>query len=91
MDCRVNFTLDSTAADGIVPRAPREEYKMSCSDAVDFLTKLDPIVYLERYPWHKVKYNIKTSEGVYFSDWETPGKAAAKIELFMKNPEALPK
>jgi hypothetical protein len=69
-----------------------EQYKMPCSEAVAFLKQLDPAYHADKSSMHKVIYAIKLNEHTYISKLtETPAKAAAKIELFMKNPGFLPK
>ncbi|MBA3816304.1 MAG: hypothetical protein H0X29_07255 [Parachlamydiaceae bacterium] len=91
-DCRCTFELLSATLDAFsVPLS--EIYMMPCRDATKFLKTLDPTYNASVLPMHKVKkYEIHSTEHTYTSKLtETPAKAAAKISLFMENPDLMPK
>lgn len=99
MSCQCDFKMNSI----LNPyRIINESYpKMPCEAAVNFLNKLNipkenpntnPQSDLKReYPEYRVFYNITNGEENYSNNVaESPEKAAAKIQLFMQNPNWMP-
>lgn len=70
----------------------KERYNLPCDVAVNFLKQLDSRgVTTNSDPDYKVLYNITTAHDSYSSpDFELPRKAAAKIDLFMKDRDFMP-
>ncbi len=69
-----------------------EKYSLPCEDAIQFFRSLDRSYHADKFPTHKIQYKVKKNEVVYKSPYaETPMKAAAKIELFIKNSNYMPK
>ena len=68
----------------------KEQYRMPCSVAAAFLKQLKPA-----YPVDKgfnVRYTVRDNKHTYTNLMpETPARAAAKITLFIQNPNFLPK
>ena len=92
MTCECNFNLFSVKLNAFNMTYDQELYKMPCSEAAAFLKQLDPAYHADKFAMHKVRYSVSDGEHTYISKLpETPAKAAAKIELFMKNPNFLPK
>ncbi|HSW85961.1 MAG TPA: hypothetical protein VLG49_00515 [Rhabdochlamydiaceae bacterium] len=77
-----------------------EKYNMRCNVAVDFLKQLDSHgTSTNSDPDYKVKYRVIREKGdivLYDTEeyqspnWELPQKAAAKIDLFIKNRDFMP-
>lgn len=92
--CTVDFTLYSTRIQRKLEMDKgyfNERYSMSCSEAFNFLMELGthPISYSGGRPLNLVTCEIKTEVNQKkFSDPETPVKAAARIQLFMKKHRA---
>lgn len=92
MSCQCHFDLYSMKLSAFSVLYDKENYEMPCSEAIAFLKQLDPAYHANKFAMHKVVYKINDKEHTYTSKLtETPAKAAAKIELFMKSPDFLPK
>lgn len=91
--CRCDMILYSMKLDLLSALYKKEKYQgVPCSGAIAFLRGLDPALHAEKYPMHKVEYTVKDGYHTYTAEVsETPYKAAAKIELFMQDPNLLPK
>ncbi len=88
--CHINFNVTST----LHRKYNVEKYEnIPCDVARNFINSLDDA--RPRYdlaPLHTVNYTIWDKDAKYSSKTiETPSKAVAKIDLFMKDPAFLPK
>jgi len=91
MTCQASLHLYSGRLNPFSITYHEEEYRMPCSDAALFLRGLDSDYHAHRPPQHKVRYTLTDMSSTYTTECsETPAKAAAKIELFMKNRKYLP-
>ncbi len=93
MSCECHVTLYSNRLNAIHAWYDAEDYQMPCSTTVAFLRQLDSASNnANKFSQHRVNYNIRDGKHTYSSErTESPAKAAAKIELFMKDPNLLPK
>ena len=92
MSCECSFNLFSRKFNNQFPMPyGQEQYQIPCSAAVSFLRQLDSPYNDDTNPLYKINYTITDGNHRYASELqETPAKAAAKIELFMKNPKFMP-
>ena len=88
MSCQCSFNLYTNGLSTLYPTSSinKEKYTMPCADAVNFLRTIDPRGrHLVSYVTQDVRNNTYTS-----SKGDPSLTAAAKIELFMKNPAYMP-